>query len=413
MTGNYDFMKTFTMIFLGCVVLLLVGCGISTTTPNVITHPHAELQTEIDSVLQDALFTSAHIGIKVVAVKTGEVLYAKNVHKLHHPASTMKLITAAAALAKLGPDFRFKTTLYADAIVDGHVTGNVYLKGKADPILQEGALREMVNALREAGVHSVSGGIVVDETYLDSVREGPGWMWDDKPLGLSALAIRGGAVEDRALACGTVLKEMLQREGIVVNGEVSDGTVPLDAVVIAKHLSPPLADILKLMNKPSDNAIAELIFKTLGAEVKGEPGTWQKGRQVIGEFLEEIDAAFRVVDGSGLSRYNLVTAELLVDLLVFVYNDFELMPDYVASLPIAGVDGTLKNRMKGVRAERVLRAKTGTLSGVSALAGYTVTANGEVLAFSILISHYAGPAAPARRIQDTIGNCLTRWSRDW
>ena len=406
-------MKTFTMIFLCCVAMLLVGCGISTTTPNVITHPHIELQTEIDSVLQDALFTSAHIGIKVVAVKTGEVLYAKNAHKLHHPASTMKIITAAAALAKLGPDFRFKTTLYADAIVNGHVTGNVYLKGKADPVLQEGALREMVNALRDAGVHSVSGGIVVDETYLDSVREGPGWMWDDKPLGLSALAIRGGAVEDRALACGTVLKEMLQREGIVVNGEVSDGTVPLGAVVIATHLSPPLADILKLMNKPSDNAIAELIFKTLGAEVKGGPGTWQKGRQVIGEFLEEIGAAFRVVDGSGLSRYNLVTAELLVNLLVFVYNDFELMPDYVASLPIAGVDGTLKNRMKGVRAERVLRAKTGTLSGVSALAGYTVTANGEVLAFSILISHYAGPAAPARRIQDTIGNCLTRWSRNW
>ena len=458
-------MKTFTMIFLCCVVLLFVGCGISTTTPNVITHPHAELQAEIDSVLQDALFTSAHIGIKVVAVKTGEVLYAKNAHKLHHPASTMKLITAAAALAKLGPDFRFETTLYADAIVNGHVTGNVYLKGKADPVLQEGELAEMVNALRDAGVHSVFGGIVVDETYLDSVREGPGWMWDDKPLGLSALAIRGGAVEDRALACGTVLKEMLQREGIVVNGEVSDGTVPRGAVVIATHLSPPLADILKLMNKPSDNAIAELIFKTLGAEVKGEPGTWQKGRQVIGEFLEEIAhrdkgilpnrdrevsptegkrdkgvlpnrdregaptgmhrdqrsllpeegarLRFRVVDGSGLSRYNLVTTELLVNLLVFVYNDFELMPDYVASLPIAGVDGTLRNRMKGMHAEKVLRAKTGTLSGVSALAGYTVTANGEVLAFSILISHYAGPAAPARRIQDTIGNCLTRWSRDW
>ena len=406
-------MKTFAMIFLCCVVLLLVGCGISTTTPNVITHPHAELQAELDTVLQDALFTSAHIGIKVVAIKTGEVLYAKNVHKFHHPASTMKLITAAAALTKLGSAFRFETTLYADAIVDGRVAGNIYLKGKADPVLQEGELAKMVNALRDAGVQSISGKIVVDETYLDSVREGPGWMWDDKPLRLSALSIRGSGVKDRALACGTVLKEMLQQEGIVVNGEVSHGTVPADASAIATHLSPPLADILKLMNKPSDNTIAELIFKTLGAEVKGGPGTWQKGRQVIGEFLEEMGAAFRVVDGSGLSRYNLVTAELLVNLLVFVYTDFELMPEYVASLPIAGVDGTLKNRMKGVRAERVLRAKTGTLSGVSALAGYTVAADGEVLAFSILISHYPGPAAPARRIQDTIGNYLTRWSRDW
>lgn len=404
-------MKTFTMMFLCCVALLLVGCGIFTTQPNVTTTVHANLQAEIDSVLQDALFTAAHIGIKVVAVKTGEVLYATNVHKLHHPASTMKLITAAAALTKLGSAFRFETTLYADAIVDERVAGNVYLKGKADPVLQEGDLEKMVIALRDAGVQSVFGGIVVDETYLDAVREGPGWMWDDKPLRLSALAIRDSAGEDRALACGTLLKEMLQQEGIVVNGEVSHGLVPPDAVVIATHLSPPLMDILRLMNKPSDNTIAELIFKTLGAEVKGEPGTWQKGQQVVGEFLGEMGAAFRVVDGSGLSRYNLVTAELLVHLLVSVYNDFELMPDYVASLPIAGVDGTLKNRMKGMRAEKLLRAKTGTLSGVSALAGYTVTADSEVLAFSILISHYAGPAASARCIQDTIGNYLTRWSR--
>ena len=135
-------MKTFTMMFLCCVALLLVGCGISTTTPNVTIHPHANLQAEIDSVLQDALFTSAHLGIKVVAVKTGEVLYTKNAHKFHHPASTMKLITAAAALTKLGSAFQFETTLYADAIVNGRVAGNVYLKGKANPVLQEGDLGE-------------------------------------------------------------------------------------------------------------------------------------------------------------------------------------------------------------------------------------------------------------------------------
>ena len=314
-------MKTFTMMFLCCVALLLVGCGISTTTtPNVTIHPHANLQAEIDSVLQNAFFTSAHLGIKVVAVKTGEVLYAKNAHKFHHPASTMKLITAAAALTELGSAFRFETTLYADAIVNGRVAGNIYLKGKADPVLQEGDLAEMVIALRNAGVQSVFGGIVVDETYLDAVREGPGWMWDDKPLRLSALSLRGGTVEDRTLACGTVLKEMLQQAGIVVNEEVSHGTVPSGAVVIATHLSPPLMDILKLMNKPSDNTIAELIFKTLGAEVKGEPGTWQKGRQVIGEFLEEMGSAFRVVDGSGLSRYNLVTGGIASETYSFLFT---------------------------------------------------------------------------------------------
>ena len=94
-----------------------------------------------------------------------------------------------------------------------------------------------------------------------------------------------------------------------------------------------------------------------------------------------------------------------------MYNNFELMPEFTASLPIAGVDGTLRNRMHGMYAEKILRAKTGTLSGVSALAGYTRTADGEVLAFGILISHYVGSAADARKIQDMIGDVLTRFNR--
>ena len=105
------------------------------------------------------------------------------------------------------------------------------------------------------------------------------------------------------------------------------------------------------------------------------------------------------------------TAELLTQLLVYIYQNFELMPEYLASLPVAGVDGTLSNRMQGVSAEKVLRAKTGTLSGVSALAGYTTTADGEVVAFGILISHYVGSAIPARNIQGQIGDYLTGFSR--
>ena len=98
-----------------------------------------------------------------------------------------------------------------------------------------------------------------------------------------------------------------------------------------------------------------MIFKTIGAEVIGEPGTWQKGRQAVTEFLNEImgdPPPHRFVDGSGLSRYNLLNAELLVDLLVYMYQNFQLMPEYLASLPIAGVDGTLKNRMQGMYAEK-------------------------------------------------------------
>ena len=133
-------MKTFA-IFLFCGTLLLSGCGIFTTKPiqteppTSTVDPLERLQTDIDAVLQAELFTNASISIKVVAVETGEVIYEKNSHKLHHPASTTKLFTAATALAKLGSDYQFETTLYSDAIVKGEVLGNIYLKGRADPVL--------------------------------------------------------------------------------------------------------------------------------------------------------------------------------------------------------------------------------------------------------------------------------------
>ena len=409
-----------------CVALLFSGCGIlvskskpvETQSATDLADPLEILHADIDAVLQETLFTTASIGIKVVAVETGEVVYEKNPYKLHHPASTTKLFTAATALARLGADYQFETTVYVDTEADTQVVGNIYLKGRADPVLQPFDVMKLVDTLLETGLQSIQGDIVVDTTYLDTVREGPGWMWDDRPLRISALSIRQidpePGTRSRALACGYLLKNELIEKGIEVTGDVVPGTVPLEARTIAKHLSPPLANIIKLMNKPSDNWIAELLFKTIGAEVMGEPGTWQKGRDAVNEFLAEImdePPVHRFVDGSGLSRYHLLNAELLTQLLVHIYHNFELMPEYLASLPIAGVDGTLSSRMQGMSAEKVLRAKTGTLSGVSTLAGYTVTADDEVFAFGILISHYVGSAIPARDIQDQIGNYLTGFSR--
>ena len=411
-------------IFLICSIVLFSSCGIlvkkpvEPQPPSTFANPLEKLQADIDAILQDVLFTTASISIKVVAVETGEVIYAKNAHKLHHPASTTKLFTAATALAKLGSDYQFETTLYTDESTETQAIGNIYFKGSADPVLQSNDIVKLCDTLVQTGIKSIHGDIVVDETYFDTVREGPGWMWDDKPLRISALSIRNvepdAKTGSRAIACGHLLKTILIQKGINIGGQVTTGKVPSDARSIAKHLSPPLADIIKLMNKPSDNWIAEMLFKAIGAEVKGEPGTWKKGRETVTEFLGEImeePPAHRFVDGSGLSRYNLLNAELLTKLLIYMYHNFELMPEYMASLPIAGVDGTLKNRMQGMYAEKVLRAKTGTLSGVSALSGYTKTADGKVFAFGILISHYVGSATTARGIQDKIGNLLTLFSR--
>lgn len=413
-------MKTHRLILFHFIILL-TGCGVFSTkpVPTLPTNqvdPLDRLNADIDKLLQNPIFTTASIGIKVVSVESGDVLYSKNAQKLHHPASTTKLFTAATALAKLGPNYRFITSLYADTKTDAQIIDNIYLKGKGDPMLQTEDLKELCDSLVQTGVKTVRGDIVVDETFFDTVREGPGWMWDDKPFQMSALSIRNlepdKHAENRAMACGHFLKDKLTQEGVSVKGNVVSGKVPTDAESVAEHLSPPLSHIVKSMNKPSNNWIAEMLFKTIGAEVKGEPGTWQKGREAIGEFLNEItdgQNTFRFVDGSGLSRYNLLNTELLTELLVYMYNNFELMPEFTASLPIAGVDGTLRNRMQGLYAEKVLRAKTGTLSGVSALAGYTRTADGKVLTFGILISHYVGSSATARGIQDSIGDILSKF----
>ena len=452
------------------------------------------LQAKIDATLNDPLLASSNVGVKVVSLGTGEVLYEKDAEKLYHPASTMKLITAATALVKLSPNYRFRTTLYADRLEGGRALGNIYLKGGGDPVFDSNDLGKMVERLAEMETKDLRGDIVVDETYFDAIRRGKGWMWDDGPIGgyfshLSALTInhngvlvrispgievgepvsvhldpptqymkivneattveaseavrvklkrKSGSVEenvlmidgamaigqaemnrrvdilDPALYCGTLLREMLAERGVTLQGTVRYGEVPEEAVEITQHVSPPLSRILWNMNKPSDNLIAELLLKTIGAELKGVPGTGEKGLQAINEFLNEIGmaaAGYALADGSGVSRYNLITASLLTDLLVYMFRNFVVMPEYLASLPVGGVDGTLTRRMRGMTAEGFLRAKTGTLRGITTLAGYTATADGETVVFSILVSNYLGSANPRRTLQDKIGNILTQFSR--
>ena len=456
--------------------------------PEAVQH----LRAKINATLNDPLLASSNVGVKVVSLVTGEVLYEKDAEKLYHPASTMKLITAATALVKLSPNYRFRTTLYADP-VDNNLR-NIYLKGGGDPVFDSNDLEKMVERLVEVDTKALQGDIVVDETYFDAIRRGKGWMWDDGPIGgyyphLSALTInRNGVlvrispgtevddpvrvhldpptqymkivnvattvgvsertrltikredesieanvlmidgvmtigqtemnrrvdVLDPALYCGTLLREMLAERGVPLYGTVRYGEVPEEAVEISQHISPPLSRILWEMNKPSDNLIAELLLKTIGAELRGTPGTAKKGLGAISNLLGEIGVDrgyYTFADGSGVSRYNLVTASLLTDLLVYMFRNFAVMPEYLASLPVGGVDGTLTRRMRGMLAEGVLRAKTGTLRGLTALAGYTITADGETVAFSILVSNYLGSANPRRALQDKIGDILTQFSR--
>ena len=196
---------------------------------------------------------------------------------------------------------------------------------------------------------------------------------------------------------------------------MSASAIPPDPIPIARHLSDSLAVSVRNFLKVSDNLTGEQLVKAIGAEAAGPPGDYANGLASERRFLAAevgIDTTSMVLaDGSGVSRYNLVTARQVVGLLAYMAGREDLAPAFFAALPIAGVDGTLEDRMQGTAAERRVRAKTGSLSGVSALSGYVMTEGGEHLAFSLLMEFFPGPAAPRRAVQDSIVATLARLRR--
>jgi D-alanyl-D-alanine carboxypeptidase/D-alanyl-D-alanine-endopeptidase (penicillin-binding protein 4) len=179
------------------------------------------------------------------------------------------------------------------------------------------------------------------------------------------------------------------------------------------HYSQPLGVAVRDVNKRSNNFMAEQILKTLGAETGGRPGTWQKGLDAIAGFLERLGIArngYKMTNGSGLYNSNQFTPAQLVTLLRVAYKDFRFAADFIGSLALAGADGTIGHRMEGGLAERYVRAKTGSLAGVSCLAGYAGAPGHAPLAFAIFMNDVPEPAtANARAAQDKIAEVLVAY----
>ncbi len=208
-----------------------------------------------------------------------------------------------------------------------------------------------------------------------------------------------------------VFSELLRKRGVIVAATTIDTLSP-QAFEIARF-EHPLDSIVTYLNKVSDNLSAETVLKILASELKGNPGSAETGAYIVKEFLAEkgLDTLqLRVVDGSGLSRMNLVSPEATVQLLEEMYNS-RYFDAFYKSLPIAGIDGTIRGRMRRSAAQGNLRAKTGTLSAVTALSGYVQMADGEWLAFSIKMMNYVKPARVYRQVQDRIGIYLSKLRR--
>jgi D-alanyl-D-alanine carboxypeptidase/D-alanyl-D-alanine-endopeptidase (penicillin-binding protein 4) len=219
------------------------------------------------------------------------------------------------------------------------------------------------------------------------------------------------ALEDPARYTTTVFTEVLAARGIVFQGTLatSSDALPEGLRVLASLDSAPLSEILKGINKPSQNLHTEMLLRLLGARVKGQ-GSVEAGHEALGEFLERSGVAKEpgaLRDGSGLSRSDLLRPHELVSLLAAM-DRHPRAQAFRESLPIAGVDGLLKNRMNGGAAEGRVLAKTGSIRNVNGLAGYVTTRAGERLAFSLVVNHHTGPAREASAALDEIANLLAR-----
>lgn len=495
------------------------------TSPTEIRADVARFRARVESALADARRRKAYWGVLVADADSGETIYALNADHFFMPASNAKLFTSALALASLGPEYRFHTTLESAGALDsdGRLAGDLILIGRGDPDLSnrkfpyagkvehegpaEKALVELADQATAKGLKMVGGDIVADDSFLLYDPYPAGWSvgdlfftfgapvsaiaFDDNTVSVTVQP--GGRLEDPALltfepalaasdltcaittsvadakpdfsvvrqpgekflllrgsiplghppvkldlamthpaeVAAAVLKQLLEARGIRVTGtarvhhapppvtsivvdpvaatalELKSFPTAASSLVLAEHVSPPLLEILRVTNKVSQNLHAELLLRTVGREKTGV-GSTDAGLKTLQEFLTSAGIPPEEVllgDGSGLSRSDLVTPQAVVALLRYAARQ-PWGRDFLSTLAIAGVDGTLENRMKGTAAAGLLFAKTGTSEDTRAMSGYATTLRGEHLVFAIFGNNNPKNGQDATATLDAIGEAM-------
>ena len=335
----------------------------------------------LDNLLQHDMFETSTVGMMVYDLDADSVLYAHNARQLMRPASTIKLITAITAIDKLGGSYRFKTELcYTGNVANRTLYGNVYCVGGFDPRFNSDDMRAFVEGIRKMGVDTIRGNIYADKSMKDDKLYGSGWCWDDKNPMLSPLLI------SRRNDFVMRFAEELRDAGIHLDVQTGEARRPDDAFCIASRFH-TIDQVLSKMLKESDNLYAESVFYQIASSTGAHPATADSGVSVVNRLISKIGLdprRYSIADGSGLSPYNLVSAELEVRFLRYAFLNNNVFMHLQPALPKAGIDGTLRSRMHGTFTQGNVIAKTGTLTGVSSLAGYCTAANGHRLAFAII-----------------------------
>lgn len=320
--------------------------------------------------------TRAASGAIAVDLHTFAVVFEQNADTSLLPASNEKLPITFAALRELGPHYRFRTEVLGTGYRDGPAwVGDLVLKGYGDPTLSQRGLADLAMQLKADGVARVTGRVIGDESWFDSRRIVAGWKagyFISESAPLSALSVDRSTARQPALAAATRFREVLRARGIAVAGAAAAGRAPVSAFALATTYSAALSDIVTAMDRESDNFVSEIVLKALGAEA-GTAGTSAAGAAVVTRVLGEAGVPLRgvkIVDGSGLSRSDRVTARALAAMLVLAWTDPDLHDAVWDALPTAGVNGTLDHRLRTGPARGAVRAKTGTTSVACALSGY-------------------------------------------
>ena len=366
-------------------------------------------------------------GVWVADAETGRDVFERRADSSRILASNTKLFTTATALDRLGAKTRLRTTVVTGGELErGILSGNLFLVGDGDPALAgrsfarrngfpETPLGPLARQVRRAGVKRVTGDLLADDTIFDRVRGVPDSNGNTSPYigplsGLSYNENRSGGsgfVSNPAKRTAEELHDGLRNRGVQVQGKVDIREAPeelLQGPPLADTRSAPLDELVEETNRPSNNFFAETLLKRLDA-ADGDQGTTKGGTEEVEQFARQLGSGVHAVDGSGLTRSNRASPEQVGKLLLAM-REHSAERAFKRSLPKAGKQGTLAGRMRGTAAEGRCRAKTGTISGVSALSGYC-RAKGTTMAFSILMNSVN--VTSARNLQDRIAALIARY----
>lgn len=378
-------------LHLGRALLLFAVSVVCFPAPSPASAGFSEsaLQNLLAGYASHSALAGATTACVVVDLADNHFLFSLHADQPLVPASQMKLLVSATAVELLGADFSFSTTVWAQAPPDsqGRLAGNLYLFGWADPVAGAGLYPLLARQIRDRGVKAIGGDLVGTAPVLLEEKDG----------GLQGARRLEGA---------------LRQLGVGLAGTAREGFCPSAPVLLARHTTVSLADYLNDMNKESRNEEANRLLRCLLA-CFDDPAAGDSGF-VLRYWTQRglTTSGMRIVDGSGYSRFNRLSAGLLCGVLQRLAWSKDNHRALSASLPVAGRDGTLAARMRGTVAEGCVRAKTGTLPQVSCLSGYVEQGKKPRLAFSLLMNGFSCSVSTVRRIQDQMAIGMARYAKE-